>query len=78
MVVHRHSLRDTIARICRLLTHRQPGRDLAVSQRHDGMNAHHAPVSTIALLDGKGAQGESEADENSSGDAGNRARPHHP
>jgi acetyl-CoA carboxylase carboxyl transferase subunit beta len=78
MVVHRHSLRDTIARICRLLTHRQPGRDLAVSQRHDGMNAHHAPVSTIALLDGKGAQAESEADENSSGDAGNRARPHHP
>ena len=71
MVVHRHSLRDTIARICRLLTHRQPGRDLAVPP-HDGMNAHHAPSSTIALLDGKGAQAESEKDENPGGDTAHR------
>lgn len=71
MVVHRHSLRDTLARICRLLTHRQPGRDLAVPP-HDGMNAHHAPSSTIALLDGKGAQAESEKDENPGGDTAHR------
>jgi acetyl-CoA carboxylase carboxyl transferase subunit beta len=76
MVVHRHNLRDTLVRICRLLTHRQPSHDLAVSERHDGMNAHHAPASTIALLEGKGAEAKLD-EKNSSGDAGDGARPHH-
>ena len=32
MVVHRHHLRATLARICQLLTHRRPGRDVALSE----------------------------------------------
>jgi len=52
MVVHRHALRDTLARICRLLTHRQPGLDLAFPDQIDGINVHGAPASTIASLDG--------------------------
>jgi acetyl-CoA carboxylase carboxyl transferase subunit beta len=51
MVVHRHALRDTLARICSLLTHRQPGRDIAIPDQIDGVNAHAAPASTIAKLD---------------------------
>jgi acetyl-CoA carboxylase carboxyl transferase subunit beta len=51
MVVHRHGLRDTLARICRLLTHRQPGRDIAIPDEIDGVNAHAAPTSTITRLD---------------------------
>jgi len=31
MVVHRHELRDTLGRICKLLTHRRLGHDIAVS-----------------------------------------------
>src|SRR6188768_1408888 len=31
MVVHRHALRGTLARICNLLTRRRPGRDIAVA-----------------------------------------------
>jgi len=31
MVVHRHELRGTLARLCNLLTHRQPGRDIAIT-----------------------------------------------
>jgi acetyl-CoA carboxylase carboxyl transferase subunit beta len=30
MVVHRHELRGTLARLCNLLTHRRPGRDIAI------------------------------------------------
>ncbi len=30
MVVHRHELRGTLARLCNLLTHRKPGRDIAI------------------------------------------------
>jgi acetyl-CoA carboxylase carboxyl transferase subunit beta len=51
MVVHRHALRDTLSRICHLLTHRQPGRDIAIPDQIDGVNAHAAPASTIARLD---------------------------
>ncbi len=48
MVVHRHALRETLARICHLLTHRQLGRDAALSEAKDGQLARAAPPSTIA------------------------------
>src|SRR6185312_778560 len=54
MVVHRHQLRDTLGRICRLLTHRRPGRDIAVADHLDGMNSHPAPATTLARLGGNG------------------------
>jgi hypothetical protein len=53
MVVHRHELRGTLARICNVLTHRQIGRDIAIS-------AHDEPdVRPAAALDGNshGANG---------------------
>jgi acetyl-CoA carboxylase carboxyl transferase subunit beta len=49
MVVHRHALRGTLARICQILTHRRPGRELALSEPLDGKLAHAAPPSTITL-----------------------------
>jgi acetyl-CoA carboxylase carboxyl transferase subunit beta len=49
MVVHRHQLRGTLARICQLLTHRRPGRDIALSEHVDGKVARHAAPSTITL-----------------------------
>ena len=49
MVVHRHALRATLARICHLLTHRRPGREVALSEPLDGTVTHAAPASTIAL-----------------------------
>jgi acetyl-CoA carboxylase carboxyl transferase subunit beta len=52
MVVHRHALRDTLSRICRLLTQRQPGRDLALPDRMDGFNSHPRPLAARALIDG--------------------------
>ena len=50
MVVHRHQLRGTLARICHLLTHRRPGRDVALSEaaRRQGSRMR-APPSTITL-----------------------------
>jgi acetyl-CoA carboxylase carboxyl transferase subunit beta len=48
MVVHRHELRDTLARICGLLSHRPAHRDVAVAERSEH--------PTIAL-DGKGLGG---------------------
>jgi hypothetical protein len=54
MVVHRHQLRDTLGRICRLLTHRRPGRDIAIADHLDGMNSHPAPATTLARLGGNG------------------------
>jgi acetyl-CoA carboxylase carboxyl transferase subunit beta len=54
MVVHRHQLRDTLGRICRLLTHRRPGRDIALADHLDGMNSHAAPATTLARLGGNG------------------------
>jgi acetyl-CoA carboxylase carboxyl transferase subunit beta len=47
MVVHRHELRGTLARICNLLTQPRTGRDIAVSD-------HRREVLTLAPLDGKG------------------------
>jgi acetyl-CoA carboxylase carboxyl transferase subunit beta len=48
-VVHRHALRATLARICHLLTHRRPEREVVLSEPLDGKFAHAAPASTIAL-----------------------------
>jgi acetyl-CoA carboxylase carboxyl transferase subunit beta len=50
MVVHRHALRETLARVCRLLTHTQPGRDIALPDQIDGVGTYAAPASTIARL----------------------------
>jgi acetyl-CoA carboxylase carboxyl transferase subunit beta len=48
MVVHRHALRDTLSRICRLFTHRRPGRDIALPDRVDGVNSYHVPLPASA------------------------------
>ena len=48
MVVHRHALRGTLARICNLLIRRRPG-DIAVSDKIDGKIALKAPPSSISL-----------------------------
>ena len=53
MVVHRHELRGTLARICHLLEHRRPGRDIALSEAKDGKLTRTAPPSTI-MLSGNG------------------------
>jgi acetyl-CoA carboxylase carboxyl transferase subunit beta len=54
MVVHRHQLRDTLGRICRLLTHTRPGREIALPEHLGGMNSHPAPAATLARLGGNG------------------------
>ena len=51
MVVHRHELRSTLARICNLLTHRQPGRDVAVTA-----HAGNGTLPAVAL-EGVGRKG---------------------
>jgi acetyl-CoA carboxylase carboxyl transferase subunit beta len=77
MVVHRHELRGTLARICNLLTHRRPMRDVTVSEYRFG---------TVALAPssgrGNGHAVEPEAEEiaDDSGDkalsaSGNGANP---
>jgi len=45
MVVHRHDLRGTLARICNLLTHRRPMRDVS---------EHQSEMVALAPLAGKG------------------------
>jgi len=47
-------LRETLGRICRLLTHPRPGQDIVVPDHLDGVNARAAPASTIARLGGNG------------------------
>jgi acetyl-CoA carboxylase carboxyl transferase subunit beta len=54
MVVHRHALRDTLGRICKLLTHPRPGREVVLPERLDGVNSHPAPAATLARLGGNG------------------------
>jgi acetyl-CoA carboxylase carboxyl transferase subunit beta len=49
MVVHRHELRDTLARLCDLLIHPQPGRDIVLSD--------HDEAQPAMELDGKGRSG---------------------
>jgi len=54
MVVHRHHLRDTLGRICRLLTHPRPGRDISLPDHLDGVSSRAAPASNIVRLGGNG------------------------
>jgi acetyl-CoA carboxylase carboxyl transferase subunit beta len=79
MVVHRHALRGTLARICHLLTHRVPGRDVAISEPIDGKVALKAPPLTITL-GGNGLDTAmlDEGDEGLTGAAGNGANPNLP
>jgi acetyl-CoA carboxylase carboxyl transferase subunit beta len=81
MVVHRHALRGTLARLCNLLTRRRPGRDIAVSDKIDGKVALKAPASTIALS-GNGLDrvvgDDHEDDEDLTGDAGIGPNPNQP
>ena len=44
MVVHRHNLRATLARICHLLTRRRPGRDVAVSEAQGWQACAYGPA----------------------------------
>jgi acetyl-CoA carboxylase carboxyl transferase subunit beta len=81
MVVHRHALRGTLARICNLLTRRRPGLDIAVSDKIDGKVALKAPLSSIALS-GNGLDRvvghDRDEDEDLSGDAGVSRNPNQP
>jgi hypothetical protein len=81
MVVHRHQLRGTLARVCQLLTHRRPGREVALSEALDGKTAHQAPSSTISLsgngLDTSVAEEEGDG-EPLTGGPGNGANPNPP
>ena len=54
MVVHRHALRGTLAKLCRLVMHPRPGRDIVLPSELDGMNDHPAPSSALARLGGNG------------------------
>jgi acetyl-CoA carboxylase carboxyl transferase subunit beta len=76
MVVHRHQLRGTLARICRLLTQLQPGREVALSDRLDGHAPRGVPLSTVAALDGKGVEAEIGEDNVYGDGAGHGAKPH--
>ena len=81
MVVHRHALRGTLARLCNLLTRRRPGRDIAVSDKIDGKVALKALASTIALS-GNGLDrvvgDDHEDDEDLTSDAGIGPNPNQP
>jgi acetyl-CoA carboxylase carboxyl transferase subunit beta len=79
MVVHRHALRDTLGRLCRLLTHPQPGREVALPGHLDGVNSHQAPNSMIARVEGEIVDIEiEEGDDALSSAAGNGADPRLP
>ncbi|MET0381121.1 MAG: acetyl-CoA carboxylase carboxyltransferase subunit beta, partial [Methyloceanibacter sp.] len=71
MVVHRHELRGTLARICHLLAHRRPGRDIALSEAKDGKLTRTAPPSTITLSGNGLDTAHAEDEENSPDAAGN-------
>jgi acetyl-CoA carboxylase carboxyl transferase subunit beta len=77
IVVHRHQLRATLARVCRLLTHRRPSREVAVSEPLDGQAAHAVPASTITLS-GNGLDTAALEEEAMTGGAGNGANPNPP
>jgi len=79
MVVHRHNLRGTLARICHLLTHRRPGRDGARAEPLDGKVARQTPTSTITLS-GNGLDTSVEDDDGESltDGTGNGATPNPP
>jgi len=77
MVVHRHALRATLARVCHLLTHRRPGLEVALAEQVDGKMALNGPKSAITL-DGKGLDSYVDDDEALTGSAGNGANPNPP
>ena len=77
MVVHRHELRGTLARLCRILTHRRPGRDVALSEPVDGKTAR-APASTITLSGNGLDTAAIEEEEALTGGVGNGANPNPP
>jgi len=79
MVVHRHALRGTLARICNLLIRRRPG-DIAVSDKIDGKVALKAPPSSISLS-GNGCYrvgNDHDDDEDLTGDAAISPNPNQP
>jgi len=78
MVVHRHALRETLARICHLLTHRQLDRDAALSEAKDGQLARAAPPSTIARSGNGLDTARTEDGEDVTSGAGNGANPNLP
>ena len=77
MVVHRHELRGTLARLCRILTHRRPGRDVALSEPVDG-KAARSPASTITLSGNGLDTAAIEEEEALTGGVGNGANPNPP
>jgi acetyl-CoA carboxylase carboxyl transferase subunit beta len=78
MVMHRHRLRETLARICNLLMQRQPGREIALPDQVDGVNSRQAPSSTIAKVDGGIVDAEIENGDHGTESAGNGASPNPP
>jgi acetyl-CoA carboxylase carboxyl transferase subunit beta len=76
MVVHRHELRGTLARVCNLLTHRRPGTEIAVAEEIDGKVAVKAPPNAIHLSgNGLDKAFDDDEDEALTGGAGNGANP---
>ncbi|MEG6508314.1 acetyl-CoA carboxylase, carboxyltransferase subunit beta [Methyloligella sp. 2.7D] len=53
MVVHRHELRDTLSRLCGLLMERERGREIALPEQLNGVEAADMPKSTITAGDGE-------------------------
>jgi acetyl-CoA carboxylase carboxyl transferase subunit beta len=78
MVVHRHALRGTLARICRILTQRKPGREVALTEPIDGKVARTAPTSTISLSGNGLDTAAIDEEEALTGEVGNGANPNPP
>lgn len=78
MVVHRHELRGTLARICQLLTNRRPGREVALSEPLDGKLALNAPPSAISVSGNGLDTAVAEDDESLTGGTSNGANPNPP
>ena len=81
MVVHRHALRETLARICNLLTHPRIGQDVALSEAVDGARTRVVLSSPIGRsgngLDTSAAE-EAEDGSDLTSSAGNGANPNLP
>jgi acetyl-CoA carboxylase carboxyl transferase subunit beta len=79
MVVHRHELRATIARICHILTHRRSDLDAPLDEELDGHDVALAPASAI-IVDGKDAEAEivEDNEESLTDRAANGANPNPP
>ena len=81
MVVHRHALRGTLARLCNLLTHPRPGSEMAVTV-HDESEVHAGPAADGKARPGNGLAVEhapdEEEDEGLTTAPGNGANPTQP